>query len=49
MLLFMHTANSREVVGKKKVHATIPKVNMGYDQYTVPDTVAVESTFVAFL
>ena len=22
--------------------------NMGYDQYTVPDTVAVESTFVAF-
>ena len=23
--------------------------NMGYDQYTVPDTVAVEPTFVAFL
>ena len=22
---------------------------MGYDQYTVPDTVAVEPTFVAFL
>ena len=34
---------------RKKVHATIPKGNMGYDQYTVPDTVAVEPTFVAFL
>ena len=42
------TATSRKVVGKK-VHATIPKGNMGYDQYTVPGTVAVESTFVAFL
>ena len=31
------------------MHATIPKGNMGYEQYTVPDTVAVESTFVAFL
>ena len=31
------------------MQATIPKGNMGYDQYTVPDTVAVdESTFVAF-
>ena len=39
---------SRKVVGKN-VHATIPKSNMGYDQYTVPDTVAVEPTFVAFL
>ena len=27
----------------------IPKGNMGYDQYTVPDTVAVEPTFVTFL
>ena len=43
-----HTAISRKVVGKK-VHAKIPKGNMGYDQYTVPDTVAVEPTFVAFL
>ena len=43
-----HTATSRKVVGKK-VHYTIPKGNMGYDQYTVPDTVAVEPTFVAFL
>ena len=33
---------------RKKVHATIPKGNMGYDQYTVSDTVAVEPTFVAF-
>ena len=37
----------RKVVGKT-VHATIPKGNMGYDQYTVPDSVAVENTFVAF-
>ena len=43
-----HTAISRKVVGKI-VHATIPKGNMGYDQYTVPDTVAVEPTFFAFL
>ena len=31
------------------MHATIPKGDMGYDQYTVPDTVAVEPTFVALL
>ena len=31
------------------MHAIIPKGNMGYDQYTVPDTVAVEPTFVPFL
>ena len=43
-----YTAISRKVVGKN-VHTTIPKGNMGYDQYTVPDTVAVEPTFVAFL
>ena len=42
------TAISRKVV-RKNVHATIPKGNMGYVQYTVPDTVAVEPTFVAFL
>ena len=42
------TAILRKVVGKY-VRATIPKGNMGYDQYTVPDTVAVEHTFVAFL
>ena len=39
----------RERLSGKKVHATIPKGNMGYDQYTVPGTVAVELTFVAFL
>ena len=43
-----HTAISRKVVGKN-VRATIPKGNMGYDQYTVPDTVAVKTSFVAFL
>ena len=42
-----HTAISRKVVGEN-VRATIPKGNIGYDQYTVPDTVAVEPTFVAF-
>ena len=30
------------------MHAIIPNGNMGYDQNTVPDTVAVEPTFVAF-
>ena len=39
----------RERLSEEKVHATIPKGNMGYDQYTVPGTVAVESTFVDFL
>ena len=43
-----YTAISREVVGKKG-HATIPKGNMGYDQYTVSETVAVETTFAASL
>ena len=47
-VFFIYTAISRKVVGKN-VHATIPKGNMGYVQYTVPDTVAVEPTFVAFL
>ena len=43
-----YRAISRKVVGKN-VQATIPKGNMGYDQYTVPNTAAVEPTFVAFL
>ena len=43
-----YTAISSKVVGKN-VHATIPKGYLGYDQYTVPDFVAVEPTFVAFL
>ena len=47
-LISTNTAISRKVVGKN-VLATIPKGNMGYDQFTVPDTVAVEPTFVAFL
>ena len=47
-LLECYTAISRKVVGKT-VHATIPKGDMGYDQYTFPDTVAVEPTFIAFL
>ena len=34
---------------RKNVHATILKSNMGYDQYAVPDIVAVESSIVAFL
>ena len=46
--IYTHTAISRRVVGKN-VHVTIPKGNMGYDQYTVPGTVAVEPTFVDFL
>ena len=33
----LYTAISRKVVGKN-VHATIAKGNMGYDQYTLPDT-----------
>ena len=34
---------------QKKVHVTILKGNMGYNQYTVPDTEAVEDTFDALL
>ena len=34
---------------RKKVHATIPKGNMGHDQYAVSDTVAIEPTFAASL
>ena len=34
---------------KKNMHATIPKGNMRYAQYTVPDIVAVEHTFVTVL
>ena len=41
-----YTAISRKVVGKN-VHATIPKGNMGYDQYAVANKVAVESPIVA--
>ena len=41
------TAFSRKVV-EKNVHATIPKGNMGYDQYAFPDTDAVKSSIFAF-
>ena len=44
----LFTLISRKAVGQN-VHAAIPKGNMGYDQYTVPDTVDVEPNFVAFL
>ena len=43
---YYYTVISRKVVGKN-VHATIPKGDMGYDHYNVPDTLAVEPTFVA--
>ena len=42
------TAFPRKVV-RKNVHATILKGNMGYDQHSVPDTVAVEFSIVAFV
>ena len=48
MGVFQYTAISRNVV-EKYVPAAIPKGNMGYDKYTVPDIVVVEPTFVAFL
>ena len=43
----MFTAISRKVVGKN-VHATIPKGNMGYDQYTVPDDCSCRTYFCCF-
>ena len=39
------TAISRMVVGKN-VHVTIPKGNMGYDQYTAPHTAALEPSYL---
>jgi len=44
----MYTAISRKVVGKN-VHATTQKGSMGYDQYTVPHTVAIEPSVIVFL
>ena len=44
---FVNTAISRKVVGKN-VHATIPKGNMGYDQYTVPDDCSCRTYFCCF-
>ena len=34
---------------RKKYARDILKGNMGYDQYAVPDTVAVQTSIVAFL
>ena len=44
---FLYTVISRKVVGKN-VHATIPKGNMGYDQYTVPDDCSCRTYFCCF-
>ena len=43
----MYTAIPRKVV-RENAYATTPKGNMGHAQYTVPDTIAVGPTFVAF-
>ena len=48
LFILLYTGILRKVVGKN-VHANIPKGNLGYYQYTVPDTIAVKPTFVAFL
>ena len=42
-----YTAISRNVVGKY-VHATIPKGDMGYEQYTVPDDCSCRTYFCCF-
>ena len=42
-----HTAISRKVVAKN-VHVTIPKDNMGYDQYTVPNDCSCQTYFCCF-
>ena len=36
-------------MSQETVHVTMPKGDMGYDQYTFPYTVAVEATFFFFL
>ena len=45
---FQYTAISRKVVGKN-VHATTPKGNMGYDQYTVSNDCSCRTYFCCFL
>ena len=42
-----YTAISRKVVGKN-VHATTPKGNIGYDQYTVPNDCSCRTYFCCF-
>ena len=44
----IYTAISRKVVGKN-VHATTPKGNMGYDQYTVSNDCSCRTYFCCFL
>ena len=43
-----YTATSRKVV-RKNVHATTQKVSMGYDQYTLRHTVAIEPSVFVFI
>ena len=43
----MYTAISRKVVGKN-ANETIPKGNMGYDQYTVPNDCSCRTYFCCF-
>ena len=43
----LYTAISRKFV-KNKVHATIPKGNMGYDQYTVSNDCSCRTYFCYF-
>ena len=45
--LYLYTVISRKVVGKN-VHATIPKGNMGYNQYTVPKDCSCRTYFGCF-
>lgn len=47
MTRFSPTAISRQVVAKKCVRHNPEADNIGYDQYTAPNTVAVKPTFVA--
>ena len=47
MTRFSPTAISRQVVAKKCVRHNPETDNIGYDQYTAPDTVAVKPTCVA--
>ena len=48
MKFVYYTAIPRKVVGKN-VHTTIPKGNVGYDQYTVPDECSCRTYFCCFL
>ena len=46
-LLVLYTAISRKV-DRQNVHATTPKGNMGYDQYTVPNDCSCRTYFCCF-